>query len=457
MTSLRYFFRIAVLSLTLLAAAVTRAAAQHRVNYDEWELEWAEEFNQFTDTVALSTHWQFAYPWGRTLNNFGETEYYTSRGVRPDTAEGVLNLVADRLPKPRPYGKKQLRFNSGMLLSAHNPDKLRPTNCGGGDGEFSYGLFEVRCRQPRDMSSFPAFWLWGGVPDEIDVFEANREAMTNTFHVGWGGWWRPSRTGPYGCSCFYHNTDPAADLHTEFHTYGVEWLPNEVYIYYDGVPIRHETRLVPEGCGMHVIVNLAMLEWIAANHDTLAVDYIRIYRPKVLPPSVAVLRRGGQGPETELVWLPFEQKPGRLDPAARQGWAATSRHPHRLDLALVDNRNPPCDQEFPLPLNGHWAPAWVVVDNLPIAVVRFDRPDSVAWHLADGLGRAVATGTLAPDLAQPWQPRWPAELPPGAYTLHLRQGPARASHPVMLFGRSPYDTAPIANWWVHVIPAHSEK
>jgi len=441
-------FRFCLIFILLALSLAQPAAAQRRVNYADWKLEWAEEFNKPIDTVAMMARWRFAYPWGRNLvNNPSDVEYYSGVGVRPDSS-GVLNLVATHLAKPIHYYQKTLTYSSGMLSSRHLVDSLRPAMCPTPQDGFSYGLFEVRCRQPYDRASFPAFWLWGGAPDEIDIFEANRWGFSSTLHIGFGGWWRPTRTQAQGCACFFHNADPTGDLHTDYHTYGLEWLPNELIFYYDGMPIRHETRLVPEGCGMYLLLNLAMLDWSSVPGDTLAVDYIRVYRPRRVPPPVAVLPRGGQGPESEITWIPLEYKPGRLDPASEQGWTATPRPNHRLELLLAENRNPPCDQEYPLPLNGHWAPPWLVVDNLPSVRMRFAQSDSVVWQLADALGRTVAGGTVAAPLAGAWLPRWPADVPPGTYALHLRQGPAITTQPVVLVGRTRHDNAPAAAWLV---------
>ena len=153
--------RLVLILLLVLGSGARSVQAQLRINYDDWRLEWAEEFNQPTDTVALSERWHYSFPWGRNLTGNPETEYYTGAGVRPDSG-GVLHLVATRLAQPIPYWGKQLRYSSGMLMSHHPIDPLRPPPCPEVADGFSYGLFEVRCRQPGQGSVFPAFWLWGG-------------------------------------------------------------------------------------------------------------------------------------------------------------------------------------------------------------------------------------------------------------------------------------------------------
>jgi hypothetical protein len=438
----RSVLRIVFVLLPLLAMGGGATHAQRRVNYAEWQLEWAEEFNRPTDTTALMARWRFDFPWGRNLVNNLETEYYSGVGVRPDSG-GALHLVATLLPKPIAYQGKQLRYSSGMLMSHHPVDPLRPPTCPQMADGFSYGLFEVRARQPARGSVFPAFWLWGGGPDEIDVFEAERGAFGNTIHTNSPGYWYPTRTQPDACSCYFFNTDPRGDLHDQFHTYGVEWMPNEVVFYFDGYPIRRETRLLPNGCAMYIIVNLAMWNWANSAADTLHVDYVRVYRPRVAPTQVAVVRYGGQQPGSEYEWTPFEFKPGRLDVGRVQQWRATPRSGGRLDLQLIDNLNAVCESKLPLPLDGRWAPPWLVFGALPDVRMQFVSPDSVVWQLADVWGRTVAAG-VAPGRAE-WLPRWP-DLPAGHYALHLRQGVARATQAVVVVARSQLDILPQPAW-----------
>ena len=135
--------------------------AQHRVNYNDWALEWAEEFNQPTDTVALLERWRFAYPWGRNLvHNPSDNEYYSGVGVRPDAATGVLNLVGTRLKEPIRYWQKSLRYSSGMLISHHPVDSLRPAVCA--SPNVGVQLRPVRSALPPALrpglvSGFPGF------------------------------------------------------------------------------------------------------------------------------------------------------------------------------------------------------------------------------------------------------------------------------------------------------------
>lgn len=417
------------------------AQAQGAVNYVDWRLEWAEEFNAPLDTVALAQRWRFAYPWGRSSGNAVDDGYYTAEALRP--GDGVLNMTIRRRPLARSYRGKALHYDAPMLMSRHLADSLRPQTCGPDEG-FSYGLFEVRARQPQSGSTCPAFWLYGGVPDEIDIFETSADLLTNNFHLNPGGYWRPSRREDQTSQSVFYSTDPAGDLHQQFHTYGASWLPNEVTFYYDGLAIRRETRLVPAGCAMSLILNISVFNWARQEADTMAIDYIRVYRPRHLPIVPAVQRPSSILPQSELAWVPNETAPGRPDQATYQGWqvAAVIRQPQRLALLLTDNYNPPPNQVLPLPVAGHWAPTWYQTWGTPELRVLFQAADSVRWTVRDLQGQVVAAGRASG--GSTWRPRWPA-LAPGTYALHLQQGTATAVQPLTIIAR-PAGSQPTATW-----------
>ena len=437
--------------LWLACSTPPPAQAQGPVHYADWQLEWAEEFNAPTDTVALAARWRFAYPWGRNLAGNPESEYYSGRGVQP-TANGVMHLVAQRLDTPVVYRGKSLRYSSGMLLSRKSHDQFLPATCWQQGEGFSYGLFEMRCRLARTHTAWPAFWLYGGVPDEVDIFESDVSSFSSTIHINNEPGWRPTQARPETCACTYFNADPASNLCDQFHTYGLCWQPNELVFYFDGVPIRHETRHVPTGCPMYLIANLAIVDWATAATDTLTVDYIRVYRPKALPQPTA-MPAGAYLPQPELKWLPATTHPGRADQSSFQGWQLRRRSATRLSFELTDNYNPSCNLALPLPIAGHWAPAWLLTHGTPEVRVALPGTDTVHWELRDLTGRLWLRGHHAP--GRLWRPQWPT-LPPGGYCLQVRQGQARGIQAVTILGR-PAGSAPTTQWLepvAPILPAH---
>ena len=417
--------------------------AQSKLRYDNWRLEWSEEFTEPGDSSGLMNHWRFDYPWGRNLAAGPETEYYTGKQLR--IARGQLFFLAQRLATPRPYRGRQLAYESGMLFSTYAAatDSLRAPSCANAGDGFTYGLFEIRCRQPRDAGSFPAFWLYG-TADEIDIFEATADQFSNNAIVRAGGFWRAGKESSDSRPCYFYNTDPRHNLHSAFHTYGLAWQPGELIFYFDGHPIRRETQNIPIGCPMALIANLAVWNWAAPETDTLAIDYIRVYRPRTVTYPSVVQRPGGVGPTWDLAWLPFSEEPGRPDPAFRQHWYATPDSGRRLRLALLENLNPPSGSHFALPHDSAaaWSPPWVMQYGSPALRVSFSRSGPVEWTLRDPLDGIVLDGSLP--AGTEWRPSWPSLLP-GFYRLWLRQGAYETVQSVVVLGR-PVRSAPDSTW-----------
>lgn len=432
------FRPLGALLLVCLALLAAPAYAQDTLRYDNWRLEQADEFDKPGDSTALAARWAFAYPWGRTLG--GEAEYYT--GSEVNVRGGELLLTAHRLAKPRAYppsaGRSPLRYSSGMLYGRHpTTDSLRPPPCPPGNG-LSYGLFEIRCRQPRNRDSWPAFWLYGS-PDEVDIFEGDGQGFSNNVHLHANDYWRPGPVEQIGCQCFFY-WPGSRPLSAAYHRYTLEWLPDRLVYYFDGIPIRRETRFRPLGCAMAVIANLAMVAWENAAADTLAIDYIRIYRPRQLPaypfgsPAAQPLRNG-------IFHEPHLDAPERSNPYGPRTWELTQPTAGQLRLALRDNLNPPCGCTLPLPVGPDWQAPWLAGLNTSPIVVRWAGAQPLSWALLDAQGYALRQGQAT---AGQWMPPLTG-LAPGTYLMRLQAGATVGYQPVYVLDR-PANSQPTAEW-----------
>jgi beta-glucanase (GH16 family) len=345
------------IGLVLLGSVGHAQARADTLRHTDWQLYWANEFDTPGDSSVVADRWQFAYPWGRNLGG-AEGQYYTGEQVTVDAA-GLLHLRAQRRATPRSYRVgngpvRQLHYNSGMLFSRTSKDSLVLPGCDGNRTGFTYGLFEMRCRLPRTRNSAAAFWLYGA-PDEVDVFEAGgaSEVISNNIILWSHEFWR---LGPPGIAneasqSFFYWSGPGR-LADSLHTYALSWKAGELVYYFDGIAIRHETRLLPLGCPLDVISNLGMASWAQDSTAALDIDYIRVYRqprntvarPPVapVPPGPGILRfpratagvLGAEAPEQRWRWL---ERPGQ-----------------RPRLELVVNRNPSDFASLPLPARGQW-------------------------------------------------------------------------------------------------------
>ena len=223
-----------------------------------WKLTFQDEF----DGNALNIQkWNPNDPWGRERNN--ELQAYVTNAF--EVKDGILLIRAEK--REAFYDGKRRAFTSGMMATYRKFSQ-------------EYGRFEIRCRVPKGKGLWPAFWLlpeplaW---PPEIDVLEIlghepNKVYMTHHFrdeqkaHKSDGGEW----AGP--------------DFSKEFHEFAVEWSPEKIVWFVDGVERFRSTKSIPHG-KMYMLVNLAVGgDWPKAPDENtkfpcaMEVDYVRVYQ-----------------------------------------------------------------------------------------------------------------------------------------------------------------------------------
>ncbi len=235
-----------------------------------WELAFGDGF----DGDALDrSRWATRYPWGRSrVACCGELQWYSDAegpGGNYHVHDGVLSLVARRENEPIEGEGHEHPYTSG-LISSHASFAQE------------HGYFEVRARVPAGRGLWPAFWLLpadGARPWEIDVVELlGHEPGTVHLTVHY-----PNAEGR-------HDTIAAdftgPDFSRGYHTFAVEWGPERIVWYVDGVE-RHrveQARAIPSG-PFYLIANLAVGgAWPGAPDGTTAfpaafdIDHVRVYR-----------------------------------------------------------------------------------------------------------------------------------------------------------------------------------
>jgi beta-glucanase (GH16 family) len=241
-------------------------------------LTWSDEFNAAAGTPPNSAKWLRETGGGGWGNN--ELEYYTtSTSNAAHDGQGNMVITARR-ENPAGYG---CWYGSCQYTSARLNTSGRFTQ--------AYGRFEARIKLPRGQGIWPAFWMLGdnigsvGWPasGEIDIME-NVGFEPNTVHGTLHG---PGYSGCCGLSGSRTIGSPLADA---FHTYTVDWAPDSVTWYLDGVQYSRKT---PADAGgnqwvfnhpFFMILNLAVGgNWPGSpNASTvfpqqMLIDYVRVY------------------------------------------------------------------------------------------------------------------------------------------------------------------------------------
>ncbi len=254
-----------------------------------WSLAWSDEFNGPNGSAPDSSKWSFDVGGNGWGNN--ELETYTNRLVNADLEGGSLVIKALKESLIGSDGISR-NYTSARLLTRN---KFTQT----------FGRFEARIKLPFGQGIWPAFWMLGdnigtsGWPNcgEVDVMEnIGREPsiVHGTFHG-------PGYSGAGGVSASYTLTN-GKKFSDDFHTFAVEWEPNVMRFYVDGLLYKTRTPAdLPAGTTwvfdhpFFIILNVAVCCTWPGNPDAttvfpqaMQVDYVRVYQ-RATPSSVPVL------------------------------------------------------------------------------------------------------------------------------------------------------------------------
>jgi len=214
-----------------------------------------------------------------------ELEYYTNRTQNAYIENGSLVIKAIREPYTGPDGVRR-DYTSARLKTK---DKFAQ----------AYGRFEARIKIPFGQGIWPAFWMLGsditqiGWPrcGEIDIME-NIGKEPSTIHGTLHG---PGYSASRGIGASYSllNGERFAD---HYHVYAIEWQPERIRWYVDGILYKTVTSNdLPGGANwvfnrpFFVLLNLAVGGSWPGNPDAntlfpqvMLVDYVRVYQPQTV-------------------------------------------------------------------------------------------------------------------------------------------------------------------------------
>ena len=247
-------------------------------NIGEWQPVWCDEFNY--EGLPDNTKWGYdvgGHGWG---NN--ELQYYTGSDI--DNAyvdNGYLTIEAFK----ENIGGRE--YSSARLITKNK-------------AEWLYGKVQVRAKVPGGKGTWPAIWLlptdweYGGWPDsgEIDVMEYvgyGKDVLHSTIHTGAFNHSIGTQVG---------KSRTVQGMEDEFHVYEMEWEPNVIRFYVDGI-LFYTVSYDPDDSSnvapweawsfdkdFHLIINLAFGgNWGGAtgideslDHMKFEVDYVRVYQ-----------------------------------------------------------------------------------------------------------------------------------------------------------------------------------
>ncbi|GAA4902336.1 beta-glucanase (GH16 family) [Stackebrandtia albiflava] len=238
----------------------------------------SDDFDGPAGTRPDPAKWRYDIGGGGWGNN--ELQYYTDRADNA-SLDGTGNLVITaRRNNPSDFGcwYGTCEYTSARLLTSQTFTQ-------------AYGRFEARMKLPRGQGIWPAFWMLGndigdvGWPQsgEIDIME-NIGREPSTVHGTLHG---PGYSGGNASGGSYTLPD-GRQFADGFHTFTVDWSPNLIRWYVDGIQYSQKTPADVTGEWVFdhpffMIMNVAVGGNWPGSPDgstqfpqTLVVDYVRV-------------------------------------------------------------------------------------------------------------------------------------------------------------------------------------
>lgn len=234
----------------------------------DWKSIFDDEFNGNSLDTAK---WMPCYHSGNCTNR-GELEWYFPENV--SVSKGVLTLTAEKNTVTAPDGNTY-HYTSGMISS--------------NNFSFTYGYIETRAKIAAGNGMWSAFWALpndGSWPPEIDVQEILGRDPTTAF-----------------MSYHYNDKDTQSssnwqgpDFSAGWHTFAVDWEPDAITWYIDGVVRKQYTNAATiTNKPMYLLANLAVGgHWPGVPDATTVfpikyeIDYIRVWQRQTQSISTSV-------------------------------------------------------------------------------------------------------------------------------------------------------------------------
>lgn len=228
-------------------AGTGTAATRQPVAPGQWHPVFSDDFSGPTLNGA---DWTTCYDWNKGgCTNAGNHEQEWYRPSQVSQADGALTLTADRRTTQGSDGNGY-PWASGMVSTGRDSWNGTPRHA------FTYGYYAAAIQAPRDAAGFfPAFWLIPaashGTPPELDV----AEFINSNQHVDMNLHWRTAD----GNDVHVGQTSSPADFAAGYHVFAMDWEPDAVTWYIDGVQRFQVTRTsdIPK-VAMELVINLAV-------------------------------------------------------------------------------------------------------------------------------------------------------------------------------------------------------
>jgi len=255
--------------------------------YDDYQLFWQDEFDL---TEVDNNNWVVKQGGGGFGNQ--EVQYYQPQNATVSSGLLHIKLANETVVD----GSTTYNYTSAKLETASKVN-------------FKYGKVEARIKMPDALGSWPAFWMLGsnigdvGWPHcgEIDIMEwVGRGPNAVSGSIFFDGTW------PNNHLSTAYDIPLGQSFITDFHTFAIEWEPNEIRYYCDGnnYATYKNTSIAPKewvfNHDFFIILNCAIggsgggsvINFVDPQY--MEVDYVRVYSLPETADSIILSGSKGQ-------------------------------------------------------------------------------------------------------------------------------------------------------------------
>jgi hypothetical protein len=262
---------------------------QTPANDPHWQLLWEDNFTYFDSNKWVKAEY---------CDHNGEPQLYKAENV--DIWNGKL-----RIRLLNEYQECEPGTPTTYVCGSCQQDSIHNYTSGWVNSKNAYrmqfGYAEARILFPYGNGLWPAFWLWSSESryEEIDIVELfpgmletgnniyngqRHNQYINTSHLHY------DVTSGSGCATLHKSYLYPINNYFDWHTYAIEWSPNKIIIYVDGVVVNNiQNPQLPDP--KSIIFNLALLRRnVVDPHKycdiiypytgvptTMLIDYIKVY------------------------------------------------------------------------------------------------------------------------------------------------------------------------------------
>lgn len=242
------------------------------------KLVWNDEF----DGTGLPDDTKWGYEKGYVRSS--ELQYYAEKRIENSYQQGGLLHIVARQDSSIIDGEMRPMSSASVITK--------------GKAAWLYGYVEVRAKVPymAGIGTWPAIWMmprddfYGGWPrsGEIDILEY----VASDYRYVHFSQHSYKYTNENGANLHKTAKRYCPTAYTEFHTYGLQWTPETMVWYLDGVEkyrvnnLEHLWSSWPFNKPFYLFLNLAMGGWggttntqlLRDNPQDYQIDYVRVFQ-----------------------------------------------------------------------------------------------------------------------------------------------------------------------------------